>query len=84
MRSEILDGCEGGACEINGQKILFLDLTMSAPDQFEQILDGLLLHLDKITLHDISLPMRYRLAQRQKELGQTENIISIPVTAKED
>lgn len=33
--------CEGGGCEINGQKWLFLDLALSPSEQLEVVLDVL-------------------------------------------
>jgi len=40
VRQEWLNGC-GGGCEINGRKVLFLDLAMGPTDQLDQVLDTL-------------------------------------------
>lgn len=42
LRQEWLGGAGGGACEIKGQKLLFIDLSLSVPDQLQIVLD--LLH----------------------------------------
>jgi hypothetical protein len=41
VRHEWLGGGGGGACEIQGQKWLFVDLALGPADQLEQVLDTL-------------------------------------------
>jgi hypothetical protein len=41
VRQEWLEGCAGGACVIKGQKWLFLDPTLSAAEQLEDVLNAL-------------------------------------------
>ncbi len=41
VRMESMDGAGGGACEINGRKCLFLDLTLTPQEQLEQVVDAL-------------------------------------------
>ncbi len=40
LRQEWLDGC-GGVCQLNGQKWIFLDLSLSTTEQLGQVLDAL-------------------------------------------
>ena len=42
LRYEWLDGVGGGACEIGGQRIIFVDLALSPREQFDQVLEALL------------------------------------------
>jgi hypothetical protein len=41
VRQEWMGGCGGGACEIAGRKWIFVDLSLTAPEQLEQILVAL-------------------------------------------
>ena len=41
VRQEWLGGNGGGGCELNGQKVLFLDLALGPVDQLDQVLDTL-------------------------------------------
>ncbi len=41
VRQEWLGGNGGGACELKGRKILFLDLAQGPAEQFEEVLDTL-------------------------------------------
>jgi len=41
IRHEYLGGVGGGACEIAGRKWIFLDLGLSAHDQFGQVIEAL-------------------------------------------
>ena len=41
VRQEWLGGSGGGGCELNGQKVLFLDLALGPVDQLDQVLDTL-------------------------------------------
>ena len=41
VRQEWLDGKEGGACEFAGKKWLFIDLSMDAREQLDQVVDAL-------------------------------------------
>lgn len=42
VRQEWMGGCGGGACEIAGQKWIFVDLSLTASEQFDQISASLL------------------------------------------
>ncbi|MCA9247328.1 MAG: hypothetical protein KDA42_09445 [Planctomycetales bacterium] len=41
VRQDFLGGAGGGACEIKGQKWLFLDLAQDPRDHLDQVLDAL-------------------------------------------
>jgi hypothetical protein len=41
VRQEWLGGSGGGACEVKGQKLLFLDLAQSPLDHLDQVVDML-------------------------------------------
>jgi hypothetical protein len=41
VRQEWLGGAGGGACEVQGRKFLFLDVTASPRDQLDQVVDAL-------------------------------------------
>jgi hypothetical protein len=41
VRQEWLGGNGGGACELRGRKILFLDLALGPADQLDQVLGAL-------------------------------------------
>ena len=41
IRHEWLDGSTGGACELAGKKLLFVDLAATAADQLEQVGEAL-------------------------------------------
>lgn len=41
IRQEWLGGNGGGACEIQGSKLIFLDLALGPNDQLDQVLDAL-------------------------------------------
>ena len=41
IRTEWLDGIGGGGCEINGRKVIFIDLALGPIDQLAQLLDAL-------------------------------------------
>ena len=41
VRQEYLGGVGGGACEIAGRKWIFLDLALSAQEQFGQVIEAL-------------------------------------------
>lgn len=41
IRQEWLGGSGGGDCEIKGQKWLFVDLSLSLPDQLHQVVEAL-------------------------------------------
>jgi len=41
IRNEWLGGSGGGGCEINGRKLLFLDLALGPLEQLEIVLDTL-------------------------------------------
>ncbi|MEM8681093.1 MAG: hypothetical protein AAGF97_17240 [Planctomycetota bacterium] len=41
VRQEWLGGCGGGACEVAGRRLLFLDSSLGISEQLEQIVDAL-------------------------------------------
>ncbi len=41
VRQEWFAGCGGGACELKGRKILFVDLDLGPEDRLDQVLDAL-------------------------------------------
>jgi hypothetical protein len=41
IRQEWFGGCAAGACEIKGQKWIFIDLALSPREQLEQVLGAL-------------------------------------------
>ncbi len=41
IREDVLDGCGGGACQIKGQRWLFLDPSLSTRERLELVLDAL-------------------------------------------
>jgi hypothetical protein len=50
LRQECLDGVGGGACEIRGEKWLFLDLTLSPAEQLEVVLAAIGRSIPRATL----------------------------------
>ncbi len=60
IRHEWLGGAGAGACQIGGQKWLFVDLSLNAIEQLEQVAEAL---LQEPGLHvlDISRPLRQSL-----------------------
>ena len=41
IRREWLGGSSGGACEVQGKKWLFIDLSLNTIEQYEQVLDAI-------------------------------------------
>ena len=41
VRTEWLDGIGGGRCEINGRKVIFIDLALGPVDQLAQLVEAL-------------------------------------------
>jgi hypothetical protein len=41
IREDALNGCAGGACQIKGQRWLFIDPSLSTRERLEQVLDAL-------------------------------------------
>ncbi len=41
VRQEWLGGCGSGACEIGGKKWIFVDISLSANDQLDQMIEAL-------------------------------------------
>ena len=41
IRHEWLGGSSGGACEVQGKKWLFIDLSLNTIEQYEQVLDAI-------------------------------------------
>ena len=41
IRQDWLGGGSGGACEIRGRKLMFIDLAVDIEEQLEQVVDGL-------------------------------------------
>ena len=64
LRQEWLDGAGGGGCEIKGRKLLFIDLSLSVPDQLQLVLD--LLHRENAASRlELSQPLRKALTRYQ-------------------
>jgi hypothetical protein len=55
IRQEWLGGVGGGGCEIKGRRHLFIDLSLSVPDQLQLVLDVLLREnaLRRVELSDV-------------------------------
>ena len=64
LRYEWLDGVGGGACEVGGDKIVFVDLALSPREQFDQILEALLGNPAAANLA-LSAPLRQILGLRK-------------------
>ena len=41
VRTEWLDGIGGGGCELNGRKVIFIDLALGPVDQLAQLVETL-------------------------------------------
>jgi hypothetical protein len=50
VRQEWLGGNGGGACELKGRKVLFLDLALGPADQFDLVLSALRREPDALRL----------------------------------
>lgn len=59
VREENLGGVGGGACEIAGRKCLFVDITMGAIDQLDQIVTSI---SKDPAIHTVSVPAELRYA----------------------
>lgn len=46
VRHEWLGGSRGGTCRLGGKHMLFVDRSLTAAEQLEQVLDGLRQYLD--------------------------------------
>lgn len=64
VRREWLGGVGGGSCEIKGRKQLFIDLSLSLPDQLQQALGALRLE-PRTAQIEVSLPLRRQLEGRR-------------------
>lgn len=64
VRREWLGGVGGGSCEIKGRRHLFIDLSLSLPDQLQQALAALRLEA-RMSEIDVSLPLRRQLEFRR-------------------
>ena len=53
IRQEYLGEVGGGPCEIGGRKWIFLDIALSPPEQFEQLLDAL---RSDAAIHAVKVP----------------------------
>ena len=63
VRQEWLGGMSSGGCEINGRRVLFLDLALGPADQLDAVLDALRQHPEALRLpmpHELRelLPVR--------------------------
>ena len=58
VRQEWLAGSGGGGCELNGRKLLFLDLDLGPDEQLDQVVATLRREADTFTL-----PMPHELRQ---------------------
>lgn len=64
VRREWLGGVGGGSCEIKGRKHVFIDLSLSVPDQLQQALA--VLHAEpRIAQVDVSGALRRQLNDRR-------------------
>lgn len=63
-RHEWLGGAGGGGCEIKGRKYLFIDLSLSVPDQLQLALD-VLARENALSRTEIASPLRHGLAARK-------------------
>ena len=64
IRYEWLGGSGGGGCELNEQKVLFLDLALGPDDQLDRVLDTLRLSPEIVTL-PMSDQLRHLLGVRK-------------------
>jgi len=64
VRQEWLGGSGGGACEIAGQKWIFVDLALNAVEQLEQVTEALQADPAIYSL-ELSQPMRELLSIRK-------------------
>ena len=62
VRQEWLGGNGGGACELKGRRILFLDLAMGPADQLDQVL-GILRHEPEASQLPMATSLREMLAE---------------------
>jgi hypothetical protein len=64
IRQEWFGGSTAGACEFNGQKWIFIDLSLGLREQLDQVL-GALRTLAESTEVTMSLPLRAMLEPRK-------------------
>jgi hypothetical protein len=64
VRHEWLGGAGGGGCEIKGRKHLFIDVSLSVPDQLQLALD-VLAREDALSRIELASSLRRGLAARQ-------------------
>lgn len=64
IRREWLSGATGGACRIGSQRVLFIDLSLTAAEQLEQVIDPLRTSAVKID-EPMSSPLRRLLSDGQ-------------------
>ena len=58
IRQEYLGGNGGGACELKGNKIFFLDLALDPAEQLDQVVDTL-----RYDAQALTLPMPHQLSE---------------------
>ena len=58
VRQEWLGGSGGGGCELNGERVLFLDLALGPADQLDQAIEAL-----RREPQAASLPMAHQLRE---------------------
>lgn len=66
VRMEWLGGDGGGACEIRGEKWIFVDLACSADEQLATVLDALAEEADQCVLPLPIQPQLQQLVERRK------------------
>jgi len=64
IRQEWFGGSAAGACEFNGQKWIFIDLSLSTREQLDQVLGALRILADSAEVR-MSLPLRAMLEPRK-------------------
>ena len=64
MREEWLGGSGGGACELKGQKWIFIDLALNPVEQLDQVAQALR-HDPSIHLFDVPRPLHRLLDVRR-------------------
>jgi hypothetical protein len=64
IREDALDGCSGGACQIKGQRWLFVDPSLSTCERLELVLDALVALGEEIE-RELSAPLARVIVSRR-------------------
>jgi hypothetical protein len=64
IREDALDGCSGGACQIKGQRWLFIDPSLSTRERLELVLDALVALGEEID-RELSAPLARAIGNRR-------------------